>query len=259
MVDSTRSAAERLRRQFLADIEVEGLEPGAKLGSERALAERYQVSRGTVRHVLSALAEAGLVHQVPGRGGGTFLSHPKVERDMGAVVGLPHYLARQGFTADSTVLEARISTAPESVAKALHLPAEALVVSVRRVRLADGLPLSLDLAYFPSARFPGLLEHSLGGSLYALLEREYDAVPDQAEERIEVAPATEEEAALLGILENDPLLLVRRTSYDALGHPMEHSRDLFRADRTRITVRTPGRGIRSQIRTKRGRVELRSS
>lgn len=257
-VTGNTSAAEHLRRRLLADMETDGLEPGDKLGSERALAERYGVSRGTLRGVLAALAEAGLVHQVPGRGGGTFVSHPKIERDMGAVVGLPHYLARQGFTAESTVLEARISIAPESVSEALALAPDALVVSVRRVRLADELPLSLDLAYFPSARFPGLLEHSLGGSLYELLEREYATVPDHAQEQIEIAAATREEATLLDISESDPLLLVRRTSFDDQGRPIEHSHDLFRGDRTRISVRTPGRGIRSRVRSTHGRVELRS-
>lgn len=241
----------------MADIEADRLRPGDRLGSERALAERYQVSRGTLRHVLSALTEAGIVERVPGRAGGTFMSRPKVERDMGSIVGLPHYLARQGFTTESTVLEARIASAGRRVAEALQLSSGALVFTIRRLRMADRLPISLELVHLPAERFPGLLELPLGGSLYELLEREFDMRPSEAVECIEVASATTEEAALLGVAEGDPLLLIRRTSHEA-GRPIECSKDLFRADRTRISVRTPGRGIRSQVHSEDGRVELRS-
>ena len=44
------------------------------------------------------------------------------------------------------------------------------MLEVVRVRLADGEPLSLERALFPAERFPGLLDRSLGGSLYELLE-----------------------------------------------------------------------------------------
>lgn len=257
--DPDRSAGERLRRRLLADIEADRLRPGDRLGSERALAERYEVSRGTLRQVLSALAEAGIVERVPGRTGGTFLSRPKVERDLGSIVGLPRYLARQGFTTESTVLEARITAASRRVAEALQLSPGALVFTIRRLRLADRLPISLELVHLPAERFPRLLELPLGGSLYELLEREFDVRPSEAVERIEVVNATSEEAALLGVPAKDPLLLISRTSHDEAARPIEYSKDLFRADRTRISVRTPGRGTRSQVHAEHGRVELRSS
>jgi GntR family transcriptional regulator len=51
---------EELRRRIVADSNAG--EPGAKLGSERDLAERYSTSRGSLRQALAALEEAGLVH-----------------------------------------------------------------------------------------------------------------------------------------------------------------------------------------------------
>src|SRR3546814_17448123 len=68
--------------------------------------------------------------------------------------------------------------------RALQLPAGSLVLDVRRLRLADGKPFSLDHARMPAERFPGLLEMSLGGSIYELLESEFDVVPADAEEII---------------------------------------------------------------------------
>lgn len=238
------AVAEQLRRRMLTDIGAGTLPPGARLGSERELAEHYGVSRATLRQVLSALEEAGLVHRVPGRAGGTFISHAKVEHDLTKVVGVPAYLARQGYAAGTRVISTRMGVADVSSRRALQLKADDLVVDVQRLRLADGTPFSLDHARFPAERFPGLLELSLGGSLYELLEKEYGVAAADAEETVEVVHATDDEAALLSIKGGDPLLSITRTTYDSDGRPIEFSHDLFRADRTRITMRTPGRGLR---------------
>ncbi len=86
--------SEELRRRIVADVNAGT--PGAKLGSERDLAERYGTSRSSLRQVLAALEEAGLVHRVIGRAGGIFISHGQVERNLADVVGVPPaFLAHQ--------------------------------------------------------------------------------------------------------------------------------------------------------------------
>jgi GntR family transcriptional regulator len=45
---------------------------------------------------------------------------------------------------------------------------------------------------------------------------------------------------VLGVDAGAPLLSITRTANDGDGVPFEFSHDLFRADRTRILVRTPG-------------------
>jgi GntR family transcriptional regulator len=79
-------------------------------------------------------------------------------------------------------------------------------------------------------------------------------------ERIEVVLASSDDAAILEIEPGAPLLAIARTTADADGEPIEFSRDLFRADRTRIVVRTEGSDVGS-ARTIPGRaqvVELRT-
>ena len=244
---SDSSAVEKLRRALVEEID-SGVHPaGARLGGERELASRHGVSRGTLRQALAALEEAGLVRRVPGRGGGTFVSHAKVERDLSAIQSVPGLLLSQGYDAGSKVVGTQLMLAPERVRTALGLGSADLVVAVTRIRLADGRPISIDHAYFPAERVPGLLDQALGGSLYELLADEYGIVPADVEERVEVVPATDEEAALLGIAPDAPLLLVRRIARDADGRPFEYSKDLFRGDRTCIRMRTAGRGIRRHV------------
>ena len=47
--------SEELRRRIVADINSGAYAPGAKLGSERDLAEHYGTSRSSLRQVLAAL------------------------------------------------------------------------------------------------------------------------------------------------------------------------------------------------------------
>lgn len=252
---SEHAVAERLRRQITTEIATGQYSPGVRLGSERELALRYGVSRATLRQVLAALDEAGLVSRVAGRSGGTFVKRQaKVDHDpTGVLMGVPAYLARQGYDAGTRVISASIELADESVCKALRLNSDDLVIQVRRLRLADSRPISLDNANFPAERFPGLLEMPLGGSLAELMSERFGAKAVDAEELIEVVYATDEEAALLAVEVGAALLSITRTAYDSDGEPFEYSTDLVRADRTRISLHTPGRSLRDSLQPRQPR------
>lgn len=248
--------SEELRRRIVADLNA-GV-PGSKLGSERELAERYGTSRSSLRQVLAALEEAGLVDRVIGRAGGIFISHAQVQRSLSDVVGVPAFLASQGYVAGTRVLSTRITVADRSTQQALRIGADDFVIEIQRVRLADGSPISLELAQFPADAFPGLLERELGGSIYEILETHYGLVTSRADERIEAVNATAEEATLLGIKQRSALLLITRIAYDQRGAPCEFSRDLFRGDRTRLAVTVQGRGIGIQSPADAATVSLQS-
>lgn len=248
--------SEELRRMIVADINAG--QPGAKLGSERDLAERYQTSRSSLRQVLAALEEAGLVHRAIGRSGGIFISHVQVQRSLSDVVGVPAFLVNQGYVAGTRVLSTKITPPDRTSQKALRLNAHDFVIEIQRVRLADGSPISLELAQFPADAFPGLLEKPLSGSLYEILESDYGLVTSQADERIEAVNATSDEASILGIKAKSALLLITRTTYDQHGTPCEFSRDLFRGDRTRLAVTVQGRGIGLQSPVETASVALQS-
>jgi GntR family transcriptional regulator len=232
-------AAERVRRQLLEQIQHGLLRPGERLGAERDLAQTLGVSRSTVRQALAALESAGAVRRVPGRGGGTFVRAQKVERDLSRVVGVPALLRAQGMTSGTRIIHTAIAEADGATASALELGPGAYVVDVVRIRLADGLPISLEHVRLPADRFPQLLDLPLGGSLYDVLEKHYETVPGEAEEHIEVIAAGDDEASILGTDPGAPLLSITRTTKDADGVVFEYSHDLFRADRTIISVRTP--------------------
>lgn len=185
---------EDAKRHLLELISTGALRPGDRLGTERELAAQLSVSRSTLRQALAGLAQAGAVRRVPGRAGGTFVTSAKVDRDLSVIVGLPEYLRRQGFVAGTQVLSATMAGADDAAAEHLALTPGSLVVDISRIRLADGVPISLERVRLPAEIFPGLLELPLGGSIYELLDQRYGVRPEDVIEHLEVIDAGPEEA-----------------------------------------------------------------
>src|SRR6266700_2764610 len=255
-----RRLVEDARHRLLDLISSGTLRPGDRLGTERELAAQLSVSRSTLRQVLAVLAESGIIRRVPGRSGGTFVAHSKVDRDLSVIVGLPEYLRRQGFVAGTQVLSATMTGTDDVTAAHLEVPAGTLVVDIVRIRLADSVPISLERARLPADLVPGLLEQPLGGSIYDLLDRRYGMKPQDVVEHLEVVEASPDEAALLGIADRAPLLAITRTSRTADGVAFEFSNDLFRADRTCVTFRTKAERVEIVGRAASERaVDLRSA
>jgi GntR family transcriptional regulator len=190
------------------------------------------------RQALAALESDGLVTRSAGRNGGTFIAQGKVERNLSRFYGVPDYLRTQGFEAGCRVISATVRPADEQERRTLGLESGAMVYDLVRVRLADGIPFSIEHAQLPAEVFPGLLECPLGESLTELIATRYGRRLVKAFERLEAVPASEEEAAVLGIRAGAPLMSVHRVTYDDSGTALELAHDLFRGDRTRTVAWT---------------------
>jgi GntR family transcriptional regulator len=241
-------AHEQAEEEVAHLIAVQKLAAGARLPPERELAEQLGVSRMTLRRALASLERRGLIVRRAGRGGGTFVAEPKVDRELGDLIGVPEMLRRQGVTAGTRLISATLRPAGEAAADALGIPADALVYDVWRIRLANGVPLSLERARLPAELFPDLLERPLSGSIYQLLASDYGTVPARALERLESVLAEREAAAALEVAEGAALMSVERITYDEHGAPFEFGNDLFRGDRTRVVVVRAQDGTTSLMR-----------
>lgn len=248
--------AEDVRRRIVRLIATGALSPGSRLGTEREMSERFNVSRVTVRSAILPLSRAGILERRTGRAGGTFVRSDLVPREAAEHLGLPTRLAATGHTTLTTVLSTRRAPATEIEAIALGLRAGDELVVIERLREADGIPLSLDKAHFPLALTPGLLDQPLGGSIYALLRDRYAIEPHQVTEEISVVSASRHEARTLDVPERSPLLQLIRVARDQSGRAFEYSEDLFRADRVRLVAHRTGNTTRDTARADDGVIEL---
>lgn len=159
----------RVARAIADEIAAGGLAPGERLPSERELGERLGVSRATVRRALRELAAKGLVESHVGRG--SFVAAGPIGEAPNALMSFTELGASRGLATSARVLAARTRPATLDEAELLAVAPGAPLFELERLRLLDGIPLSLDASRVPLALAPGLPDVDFGSaSLYATLE-----------------------------------------------------------------------------------------
>ena len=115
---------------------------------------------------------------------------------------------------------------------------DAKVCLVKRLRFADDEPLLLEYSYFRKDVGDRLQNEDLTNSIYSLLEKKFGLVLNRSVNTVEAQLAKEEEAAILGVSEGSPVLVLRRIVYFEEETPFEYAKDIYRADRTKFKIRT---------------------
>ena len=115
---------------------------------------------------------------------------------------------------------AELAAPTPQVSKILRIPRGDPVVSLLRVRYADGDPLSLERMYLRAAA--AILRSDLH-SIYVTLRRDFDVSISATEEAIELSSTTEGTAALLDQPVSTGLFRLERLGFDQSGTPVEYS------------------------------------
>lgn len=223
----------QVAQQLEAAIQSGDLAVGERLNNEIALADRYGLSRPTMRSAIGHLVDKGLL--VRKRGVGTQVVRRTVERAV-QLTSLYDDLseAEQEPTTDVLLLEC--VAAGDLVAGKLVLEPGTEVVHLERLRRARGEPLAVLRNWLPvdvAGDFTGsdLEEHGL----YELL-RKAGVVMHNANQRIGATAAATTEARLLGVRKGAPLLTMERLSYDVGGRAVEFGSHVYEATSYSFTV-----------------------
>jgi GntR family transcriptional regulator len=210
------------------------LEPDEPLPSDAMLCEEFGVSRMTARNAVQRLVQDGLVYRVPGRG--TFVAGGPAHRQAAKVMSFSDQMRRDGKTPSSRLVERLVRPATVREAQRLGLRNGTSVIAVRRVRLADGDPIALELAVFGDDCAPAILAADLErDSLHATLVAD-GRLPTSGRGRLTAETAGAEDARLLEVPAGEPLLVERRLIVDQDGKPLELTESRYVAARYNLDV-----------------------
>jgi GntR family transcriptional regulator len=209
------SIIERELRQMMT---LAKFQQGALMPTEVSLANRFGVSRGTVRAAFTRLVDEGLLQRKPGVG--TRVLPPSSESSIGAWRSFSQEMARRNIRVESFLLELHRVPAPAHAALALQVAAGTKILQLDRVRGWDREPVLHSRSWFhPRIRLTEVSDFSR--PLYELIEKETGAVASSAREEFSAVQAKTPLSRRLKVRPGEPLLLRRHTVFDAGDRPME--------------------------------------
>jgi DNA-binding GntR family transcriptional regulator len=202
------------------------LPAGSRLENEVALGDRLGLSRPTVRRAIQELVDKGLL--VRRRGIGTQVVHGQVTRGV-ELTSLFEDLTRSGKKPSTKMLEIKEVKADSKMAEILAVAVGSPILYVKRLRLADNVPVSILENWLPAdfvdLDHDAMIEHGL----YQLL-RSRGVNIRVAKQRIGARKSTTLESELLEIDKNSAVLTMDRTAYDNSGRAVEFGHHCYRPD-----------------------------
>lgn len=236
-----RSVLKHVRvRDYLRSLVTHELGVGDTIPSERALCERFGVSRMTVRQAVDALVVEGLLAREQGRG--TFVAPGKVDLEV-RLASFGEEMHRRGMTPSSEVLSAEVVEATPDIADALDILPGEMTFYLHRVRFADGEPMAIEQSWLPCRLVPGLFDGDVPQSVYGELRRR-GLEPDWGEDVVAATEVHAADAELLRVPVGRAVLRLSRRTF-AGETACVYSRSVYRADRYVLWVplRAPKRAL----------------
>jgi DNA-binding GntR family transcriptional regulator len=210
--------------------------PGSLLPSEHQLVAEFGVSRPTIVKALSSLRLDGWIETQQGKGsfvrGRPALAGAQRTRPAENALELPE------TAVSGELVQAGVKLAPAYVVALLNLAAGAKAfLRQRLLSEGDGTPVELASIWLPLEIAAGTDLASpelLGESIRHHLASRKKLRLDHAVERISARKPTGEEAALLGVAADAPVLNVIVTAYDATARPVQVTDIVLPGDRHEI-------------------------
>jgi GntR family transcriptional regulator len=220
----------QLKQHIESQIRSGTWQPGDQVPSEAILGEKFRVSRTTVRQALGELVNQGMLTRVQGKG--TFVAPPRIRQRLTRLTGFTEDFQVRRMKPASQILRQGTEPAHSRVASALQIAEGTPVIVLERLRLADDLPMAVEISHLKENLFPSFnTEEFPGGSLYTYLAEKFNTIPTTAHQDMEAIACPQPQARLLGISKNGPVLHIYRTTFDQSGRPFEQVESFYRGDR----------------------------
>lgn len=229
---SERKTLTEIAEQSLRQAITKGtFRPGSQLPTEAELCQMLGVSRTVVREALRVLEEDGLVARR--HGVGTFVRDHPILKNLNFNFGITEMIASAGLIPGTSYLAIQKEVADEEKAEQLRVPLGTSLITVERVRTADGRPVvysmdTLTAALVQRAELdPELLRTQ---SIYVMLQSSLGKVIEYGIARLLPVAAPESVAQKLELPPNALTLYIVQTDYSPDDEPLVYSQEYHLPD-----------------------------
>ncbi|WHI55019.1 MULTISPECIES: GntR family transcriptional regulator [Mammaliicoccus] len=224
MSDKKMPLYQKIMKNIQDYIKNQGLEHGDVIPTEKALSEKYQVSRVTIRKAISRLIEKEILYSI--KGSGTYVAFPKFEHNLFKLQGFTEEMQPYHDSIKNKVIEFRLIKPNDEIQEILNLNKEEKVYNIKRIRKLNGEVLIIENAYIPFELFPDLSVEAMTKSKYGYLKEKGYVIKKRVEEFIPRLPS-EDTMEIFNIKFNTPLLELRAHSILSNDEIFEYSEVLY--------------------------------
>lgn len=207
--------------------------PNALVPSEKELADKFGVSRGTAKQAIMDLVYEGVLYRKQGKG--TFTaSH--IARTYDRLPTFTQDIIRSGRAAKCRPLKFNRSVPAQRARIFFELADEETVIRYKRLVLDNDEPIAVVSSFLNGHLYQGLELSDIGDSLYDALDKKFQAAPTQAHDTYRVAEIAPKTAKLLNQPDNGVIIYSERLAYLSDGTPAEFVESVIRADKFKVEV-----------------------
>jgi len=214
-----------------------------QLPTEKILADKFNVSRSTIRSALQSLEDDNVIKKQ--QGVGTFLTHENflLKMRIDKVKGFYQLISDIGY--EPSIQDESISKKPvnKKISKILKIPLEEELLILKRTLFGDSEPVILVFEYIPVNKI--INEPKPGEIPESIFEFADKLCPERIEYSIsEIIPtaATALISETMGLPKNEPILKLEETHFSKIDQPLIFSEVYVNDKHIRFkVVRTRGR------------------
>lgn len=206
------------------------LKAGERLPTEYELANKFNVSRLTIRKAIDYLIVRNIL--IKQKNHGTYVvSQNKIQSGATGLSSFSEIIHSLGMTPSTNLIEINEIHLPnQEVMSRLNLSSKESVFFIKRVRCADGDPLIIENLYVPKKHLGDVstinFEHD---SIFETIEKQ--TLIGYSQQEISAEIVTQNTADLLHINPQSPILAVDTTTYSIQGMPLLIDLSYYRSDK----------------------------
>lgn len=213
-----------------SDIDKGVYQENEKLPSEFELSKSLGVSRATLREALRLLEEENVI--VRRHGVGTFVNpKPLFTSGIEHLSSVSSMIEQAGKVPGTVFMSTKENNATEDDMERFQLDANDNVLTIERVRTADGEPVVYCIDKVPSNYLPQEFLSNENVSIFSAIEKSGNVRVAYAIAHIDPIGYHEQVSPTLKCGKDSALLLLTQTHYDELDRVVLYSKNYFRADK----------------------------
>ncbi|MCC0681463.1 trehalose operon repressor [Clostridioides sp. ES-S-0005-03] len=194
------------------DIRNNVYEVGELLPTEVKLAQKYRVSRETIRKAQSLLLEKGFIQKKQGKGA-IVLDINKFEIEGSGLISFNELQKNKNLDTEISVLKNKKEIMPLEICKKLDIDTKTKIIAVERLRKINGEAVILDKDYFISEIIPEIPLTAVQSSIFNYIEKNLELKIGYANKEVTVTPVTEEDKILLDVGTDTHVVVIRSEVY----------------------------------------------